>query len=434
MALISLFIFYSFILSNNAAARLDNYSNLSVPGDNKQGYESLDYVTNAKAVEKRTGLTTNLITFIENPPLGLPSISNVKNNPITEAKVMLGRKLFFDRRLSFNDTFSCAMCHIPEQGFSSNEISTAVGVEGRSGRRNSPTIYNIAYATSLFHDAREDNLEQQIWGPLLAENEMGNPSIGAVLSKIRKIPDYQLLFEAAFNGKGPGMSTLGMALAAYQRTLISANSAFDRWYYGKDEYALSTSAINGFKLFTGKAACSSCHIINKDYALFMDNQLHNTGHGYRQSMLARPKTGNIQVAPGEFRNINLDFIDEVSEPEAADLGYYEVTQNPDDRWKYRTPSLRNIVLSAPYFHDGFFHNLYEVVDFYNKGGIVNDNLDPRIKPLNLTPQEEYDLVSFMESLTGDNVNKIVLDSFAAPIGDTGANDPNWIRGTNVEVK
>jgi len=409
-------------------------SSLSVPGDDKRGYESLNYVTNAKAIEKRSGKEADLVAFIESPQLGLPSIPEPINNPISREKVALGRKLFFDRRLSFNDTFSCAICHIPEQGFSNNEISTAVGVEGRSGRRNTPSIYNVAFASSLFHDGREENLEQQIWGPLLAKNEMANASVGAVLTKIREIPDYKNDFEMVFDGKGPSMSTVGMALASYQRTLVSANSAFDRWYYGKQEDALSDDAIKGFKLFTGKAACSSCHTINRDYALFMDNKLHNTGHGYQKSMQDVPKRGRVQVAPGIYRDIDLSFIKDISDPVPADLGLYEVTQNPDDRWKYRTPSLRNVMLSAPYFHDGSFENLKEVVLFYNKGGVSNVTLDPLIKPLNLSDQEVNYLVLFLQSLTGSNVNEIILDSFAAPIGDISSDDPNWVRGTNVEVR
>lgn len=429
-------VLFSSLLMNGTHAFVDPAatSNLSVPGDNKQGYESLDYTTSAKAVEKRSGVETDLMAFINTPPLGLPPISILKNNLISRKKIALGRKLFFDRRLSFNDTFSCAMCHIPEQGFSSNEISTAVGVEGRSGRRNTPSVYNIAYATSLFHDGREENLEQQIWGPLLAKNEMGNASIGAVLSKIRRIPDYNNRFEAVFDGKGPDMSTVGMALAAYQRALVSGNSAFDRWYYGKQADAMSSNAIKGFELFTGKAGCVNCHTINNDYALFMDNKLHNTGHGYRKTMQGRPKTVSVQVAPGVFREISLAFIDDISESVPADLGLYEVTQNPYDRWKYRTPSLRNVTLSAPYFHDGSFQNLTEVVQFYNQGGVSNVTLDPLIKPLKLSDQEVEWLVLFMQSLTGSNVNKIILDSFAAPIGDISSDDPNWVRGTNVEVR
>ena len=429
---LSLFVCSSLNIAN--ASYVNSNADLSVPGDDKRGYESLEYVTNAKAVEMRKGKETDLVSFIKNTPLGLPKIPEQLHNPINQAKVSLGRKLFFDRRLSFNDTFSCAMCHIPEQGFSNNEIATSVGVEGRSGRRNTPTIYNVVYSTSLFHDGREEKLEQQVWGPLLAKNEMGNASIGRVLTKLRAIPDYEGLFEDVFDGQGVSMTTIGMALAAYQRTLVSGNSDFDRWFYGNQKTALSDKAIKGFKLFTGKAGCANCHRVDKEQALFMDNQLHNTGHGYKQSMQKKSDKGRIQVAPGIFRDINMGFIEQVSAPKPADLGLYEVTQDPNDRWKYRTPSLRNVTLSAPYFHDGAFQNLKEVVEFYNQGGVTNTNLDPLIKPLGLTDEEMNELVTFMQALTGDNVNKIILDSFAAPIGDISSDDPNWVRGTNVEVR
>ncbi len=208
---------------------------LSLPGDDKRGYEDPSYTTNSLALALRRGRETDLTAVVRQPPLGLPEVPVPQHNPITREKVALGRKLFFDRRLSLNDTFSCAMCHVPDQGFTSNELATAVGIEGRSVRRNSPSIYNAAYADLLFHDGREDTLEQQAWGPLLASNEMGNPSIGYVLNKIRQIEDYQGLFEAAFGGRGVSMETLGMALASYQRTLASGDSAFDRWYYAQDQ-------------------------------------------------------------------------------------------------------------------------------------------------------------------------------------------------------
>lgn len=160
-------------------------------GDNKQHYAQQNYQTQSMALSHRQGKATNLLTTIQRPMLGLPKVPVPSNNPITAAKVALGRKLFYDRRLSLNDTFSCAMCHIPEQGFSSNEMQTAVGIEGRTVPRNSPTIYNVAYATTLFHDGRESSLEQQVWGPLLAANEMANPSIGFVVDKIKALPDYQ---------------------------------------------------------------------------------------------------------------------------------------------------------------------------------------------------------------------------------------------------
>ena len=404
---------------------------LSKPGDNKDGYETSAYQTHSQDVEMRVGKKADLVAFVERPPLGLPTVPQPTNNPVTRAKVDLGRKLFFDRRLSLNDTFSCAMCHVPEQGFTSNELAMAVGLEGRSVRRNSPTIYNTGYLTRLFHDGREETLEQQVWGPLLAHNEMANPSVGAVVNKIRRIPDYQGLFEQAFDGRGVGMETIGMAMASYERTLVSGNSAFDRWYYAKDERALTESAKRGFRLFSGKAGCSSCHTVGDEYALFSDDKMHNTGMGYRESMGIKPEKQKILIAPGVYIEVDQAIIESVGHPPPSDVGLYEVTQNPHDRWKYRTPSLRNVALTAPYMHNGSFSNLRQVVDFYNEGGVANELLDARIHPLALNGQEIDDLISFLHSLTGDNVDIIVADAFAAPVGDITKEDPNWAHEKNA---
>ena len=387
------------------------------PGDNKSNYEHGDYQTHSIALTDRVGQATNLLKTVKKPPLGLPAVPVPANNPLTKEKISLGRKLFYDRRLSLNNTFSCAMCHVPEQGFTSNEMATAVGIEGRTVRRNSPTLYNIAYARSLFHDSRETTLEQQIWAPLLAHNEMANPSIGYVIEKINNSADYNGLFKEAF-GKEPSMETVGMAIASYERTLNSANSAFDRWYYGKDKQALDAKAQRGFQLFNGKANCSSCHSITRNHALFTDNNNHNTGIGYAEAMGKTDKTQRVQVAPGVYVEVAATVITAVAETKPNDLGRYEVTQKPEDRWKYKTPSLRNVSLTAPYMHNGTFATLQQVVEFYNRGGIANENLDPLIRPLNLTALEITDLTAFLESLTGDNVKELVADAFAAPIGDT----------------
>ncbi|MEF3075833.1 cytochrome c peroxidase [Methylobacter sp. Wu1] len=389
---------------------------LYAAGDNKNHYERSDYETHSMALTDRTGQPADLLKTIRQPPLGLPAVPVPDNNPLTADKVNLGRKLFYDRRLSFNNTFSCAMCHVPEQGFASNEMATAVGIEGRTVRRNTPTVYNIAYARKLFHDGRENALEQQIWLPLLAHNEMGNPSIGYVLDKVKSSADYNELFKKVF-GKGPDMESLGMAIASYERTLNSANSVFDRWYYGKDPQALDAKAQRGFKLFTGKANCSSCHVVTAEHALFTDNSLHNTGIGYAAAMGKTEDAQRVQVAPGLYVDVAAQLIDSVSEIKPNDLGRYEITQNPDDRWKYKTPSLRNISLTAPYMHNGSLGTLRQVIEFYNKGGVVNENLDPLIKPLNLTAQDMDDLEAFLNALTGDNVRELVSDAFAAPVGD-----------------
>jgi cytochrome c peroxidase len=407
---------------------------LSKPGDDKQGYEHQGYVTRSLDLALRKGQAADLLSFVENVPLGLPPVPVPENNPVSRQKIALGRKLFYDRRLSLNDTFSCAMCHVPEQGFTSNELAMAVGIEGRSVRRNSPTIYNSAYASKLFHDGREQTLEQQVWGPLLARNEMANPSIGHVLDKIRRIDDYDGSFEAAFDGRGVSMETLGMAIASYERTLVSGNSAFDRWFYGGDEGAMSESAQRGYQLFVGKAACAACHTIGDQHALFSDDDLHNTGIGYRESMGILPDTQPVVVAPGVILQVDRSVIEQVGEPAPSDVGRYEVTQNPSDRWKYKTPSLRNVALTAPYMHNGALSTLNEVVEFYNMGGISNELLDPLVRPLGLTDSERADLIAFLQSLTGSNVDTLVADAFAAPVSDVGKGDPSWVHGTEVEVR
>jgi cytochrome c peroxidase len=213
------------------------------------------------------------------------------------------------------------------------------------------------------------------------------------------------------------METLGMALASYQRTLVSGNSPFDRWHFGGEQDALDAAAARGFGLFSGKAACAACHPVGPSSALFTDQQMHNTGIGYRRSMEARPADQRVRVAPGTYVEMTAEALATISETPPGDLGLYEITLDPDDRWKYKTPSLRNVALSSPYMHDGSLRTLRDVVDFYNRGGVPNATLDPLIRPLGLSSREVDDLVAFLSSLTGDSVDAIVLDARAAPIGD-----------------
>ncbi len=400
------------------------------PGDIKEGYESEDYRTRSRSLLKRRGIKKDLIRFAQSPPLGLPPVPIPAENPLTRNKIDLGRKLFFDRRLSINDTFSCAICHIPEQGFTNNEMRTAIGVEGRSVLRNSPSLYNVAYLRRLFLDGREINLENQVWQPITAHNEMAAPSIGWIINKIRRMRDYDGLFEKAFEGTGPNILTIGQALASYQRTLLAANSPFDRWHFGNQTDAVDESVKRGFGVFSGKGQCVACHTMSKDHALFTDQKFHNTGLGFSVSFDrgSRGKSGTtrVQLAPGVFVDISNEKIESVSQQKLPnDLGLYRVTENPNDRWKFRTMSLRNVALTAPYMHNGKFDTLREVIDFYDQGGIPNELLSPLIVPLSLSEREKEDLESFLRSLTGANVPEIVADAFAAPIGDLGPEDPNW---------
>ncbi len=391
-------------------------------GDDRTGYASPDYRSRSVSLAARRGVPADLAGRLESPPLGLPPPEFPSDNPPTPAKIALGRMLFFDRRLSHNETFSCAMCHIPEQGFANNELATAVGIEGRSVRRNAPTILNVAYVEKLFHDGREGRLENQVWGPLLARNEMGNPSIGAVLDRVASDPGYTERFDEAFPGRGLSVETLGMALASYERSLLSGDSPFDRWQSGSD--AGSPAARRGFALFTGRAGCNACHPVTSP--LFSDGAFHNTGIGFARSMELSTRgssepsdsgTQRIQVAPGSFLEVERSITAKVAEPPASDLGRYEITGDPADRWRYRTPTLRNVGRTAPYMHDGSLATLEDVVSFYDRGGVPNEGLDPRIRPLGLSATEAADLAAFLESLTGSDLETLVSDAFAAPVGE-----------------
>ncbi len=406
-----------------AARSAATEAGLDGPGDRKDGYDSVGYRTRSLALSHRSGQAVDLISYAEEVPRGLPDLPVPDGVVLSRESIALGRKLFFDRRLSLNNTFSCAMCHVPEQGFTNNELATAVGIEGRTVRRNAPSLYNVGYATRLFHDGREDQLAQQVWSPLLAKNEMGNPSIGYVINKINALPDYRGLFESAYDGEGPGMQRIGDALTAYQLTLNAADSPFDRWYFGGDDGAVSTQVKQGFTLFTGKAACASCHLIDETHALFSDYGLHNTGVGYVSSQVNNARMQTVQLAPGVFVDVDSTLIAKVGEPLKADLGLYEITEDPADRWKFKTPSLRNVALTAPYMHDGSLLSLSEVIAFYNRGGIDNELLDPLLRPLGLTVEETRALEAFLQSLTGSNVPALVADAFAAPVGDTTVDSP-----------
>jgi len=340
------------------------------------------------------------------PANGLPNKQPYSSEKSLAELEELGRQLFFDRKLSHNGTLSCGMCHIPQQGFTSNQLATAVGIEGRTVKRNTPTLLNVSYLSSLFHDSRESKLEQQIWSPLLAHNEMGNPSIDFVVKSIEANLNYKIAFRKIFD-EGITMRTIGKALAAYQHTLVAADSRADRYLYSGEENALSKSEKNGYELFIGKGRCSACHLIQSDSALFTDELAHNTGVGYQKAMTNNDSFFTAKIAQDIDVSYDVDYVSPSAEPPPSDLGKYEITEVPSDRWKFRTPTLRNVELTAPYMHDGSFQTLGDVVRFYNQGGFNNPLLDSLIKPLSLSETEEEELVSFLRSLTGRHVNSIV---------------------------
>ena len=228
--------------------------------------------------------------------------------------------------------------------------------------------------------------------------------------------------------KGISVETISDAIASYEMTLISGNSKFDQWFYGKDSNAISDDAKKGFEIFAGKGNCIACHAVNKDHALFIDNKFHNTGIGYVNSMGGENKNGKkrVQLSPGNYVDVDVEIISSVNQQKLEnDLGLYRVTENPNHRWLFRTPTLRNITETAPYMHDGSLHTLEEVVDFYDNGGHQNELLSPLIKKLNLTKKEKRQLIDFMKTLTGENLNLIVLDAISTPVGDLSSKDPSW---------
>ena len=400
------------------------FADADVPrsGDNRQGYESSDFVTRSKSLQERRGNEANLLAISQSPPLGLPSMPVPADNPQTKDGIKLGRKLFFDRRLSLNNTMSCAICHVPEMGFTNNELKTAIGIEGRRGRRNAPTLFNVAYKSRLFHDGREFSLENQIWSPLLSHNEMANPSVGYVIEKILRLKEYERLFELVFKGEGVTIDTIGKAFAQYQRTLLAAASPFDRWRYGGETNAITAQQKRGFEIFSGKGNCVSCHLVGQKFALFTDNKWHNTGVGYNQSMNKIKSKVRVQLAPGVFTDVDGEAVKQMTQqPRQNDVGLYEITLDPHDRWKYVTPTLRNIELTAPYMHNGSLLTLDDVIEFYNQGGVANKNLSPLVRPLSLTADEKQSLRNFLKSLTGGNVKTLVTDAFEAPVGEWNQN-------------
>ena len=349
------------------------------------------------------------------PHLGLPDTAHPADNPPSIEKIILGRKLFFDRRLSINQTMSCAMCHIPEQGFTANELRTAIGVEGRSVKRNSPTVLNVGFLSVLFHDGRDFSLETQYIAPLTSRVEMANPTAGGVVSMLNGLPEYQSLFNAAF-GAPASLDRIGMALGGYQRTLVAADTAFDRWYFGGQPNAMNAQQIRGFALFDGKAGCSSCHLIEDSYALFTDQLFHDTGYGWQREQERQnpPKTVPIELAQGVFVDVDFSVVQSVGLPQQSDLGRYEVTETPEDLWKFRTPPLRNVALTAPYMHDGNLGHLRDVIAFYNQGSQTHAQQDPRIRPLGLNTDEITDLEAFLRSLTAPNIDCLISQARIAP--------------------
>ncbi len=297
-------------------------------------------------------------------PAGLPTFSVPSDNPVTKGKVKLGKQLFFDVRLSQDNMISCSDCHRPSDGWSDARM-VSLGIDQSSGKRNSMPILNAAYNRFLFWDGRSMSLEEQAVLPLTDPLEMGVTSLDELAEEISEIPDYKKQFEQVFDD-GVTARNIGQAIAAFERTLVAGNSPYDRFAKG-DETALSDSAKRGLHVFENQGHCSACH----SGALFSDGGFHNTGIG---------------LADGN-----------------QDDGRFAITGRRGDKGSFRTPSLRDIVRTSPYMHDGKVKTLAEVVEFYVKGGHANANLDEEMFPLELTDQQKADLIEFLKvGLTSDH--------------------------------
>ncbi len=291
--------------------------------------------------------------------LGLPPVPSPRDNPQTPEKVALGRALFDDKRLSVDGSVSCSTCHQPDRAFTDGR-SLAQGVRQQNGTRNAPTLINSAYLTSMFWDGRRGSLEEQAADPLVNPVEHGLDSHGEVLARVRADAAYVAGFRAAFDvaPESIRLEHVVKALAAFQRTLVAGDSPFDRYRYGGDSSALSVSQVRGLDLFTGRARCATCHTIDKEHALLTDQEFHTIGIGQAriQPGLADRATRLVRLSQAE-RDQSI-----LGDPEVAALGRFAVTLKPGDIGRFRTPTLRNVALTAPYMHDGSVPTLAEAVE------------------------------------------------------------------------
>ena len=329
-----------------------------------------------------------------NPLLGLPPLLIPEDNIQTIDKVKLGQLLFNDVRFSSTNSISCASCHDNNKAFTDGR-KVAKGVNDLTGLRNAPTVVNAAFYKTYFLDGREPSLEAQSLGPFLNPVEHGLQDFKKILSVIRSTQNYHQMFEQAFDVSVDKITIdhVAKAIASFERTLIAGNSSFDQYYFGRDHTKLSESAARGLRIFRRKGNCANCHEVSFDNALFMDNRFYNIGIGFNR---LKPKLNEIILSLEEGKTV--EEID-ISPEQHSELGRFNATHIISDIGKFKTPTLRNISLTAPYMHDGSMNTLQEVVDYYNKGGDQNRFMDPAIFPLHLTKQEKNDLVEFMKSLT-----------------------------------
>lgn len=341
--------------------------------------------------------------------LGLPPVPVPKDNPQTLEKTALGNILFHDERFSSTGDVACANCHDSAKGFTDGPLKTSEGIKKLTGTRNAPTVLNAAFNKTQFWDGRSPSLEDQALHPFLNPIEMGLPSHQPILDIVRSDSGYVKAFEKVFNVSADKitMEHVTKAIAAFEREQVVGNSPFDRWYFGGEKNAISKAAKRGFDVFLNQGRCISCHTIEQDHAIFTDHKFHNIGVGINEMQDRVPQlAGAFLKAKAAGADVDKTVL---ADKDVSHLGRFAVDEELSSVGAFKTPTLRNISVTAPYMHDGSLKTLKEVVVHYNNGGITDEKKQPNaflsggIKPLNLTDQQIDDLVIFMESLTSPGV-------------------------------
>jgi cytochrome c peroxidase len=316
------------------------------------------------------------------------------DNQTTEPRVALGRKLYFDPRLSRDNTVACATCHDVGRGFVDRR-GTSEGIGDKIGQRNAPTVLNAAFFQAQFWDGRANTLEDQAKLPIVNPIEMGMPDDKAAVAAIKGDPEYQRAFQAAY-GRAPNFDDLARAIAAFERTLIFVDAPFDRFLAG-DARAIDDEAKAGWVLFNGRGRCNSCHQISSSSPVGTDNRFHNVGVAARHKDFEQLAKKALEVLAKDASKESIDRL--ALQTDLAELGRFVVTRNRSDIGAFKTSQVRNVGITAPYMHDGSLATMWDVIDHYNKGGETNPYLDGGIEPLALNEREVNQLVAFMFSLT-----------------------------------
>jgi cytochrome c peroxidase len=337
--------------------------------------------------------------------LGLPPVPVPENNPQTPEKIALGDKLFHDKRFSSTGDVSCATCHDAQKAFTDSPLKVSEGIQKLTGTRNAPTVVNSAYFTTFFWDGRSPDLEDQSIHPFVNPVEMGLANHEPILEIVRNDPEYAPAFQQVFGKSGEQITLTEViqAIASFERTIVAGDTPFDRWYFAGDGRGMSDAAKRGFEVFIGQGRCVSCHVIEQTQALFTDNRFHNIGVGINDIQQDVPElAGAFLKAKAEGLDVDIAVL---TDSKTSELGRFAISEQFDDMGAFKTSTLRNIALTAPYMHDGSLATLRDVVVHYNNGGFskegeqVNAFLSGGIRPLNLSEQQIDDLVAFMEALT-----------------------------------